>query len=231
MQHVAAEMNLSATAFLLPRDDGFSLRWFTPTVEVDLCGHATLASAHALWAENVIASDEMARFHTPSGLLTATRDGDWIELDFPATPNQAADAAPGLLESLGIPNPLYVGRNKFDYLVEIESEEALHALEPDHASLGKITVRGVSVTARGANGKYDFVSRFFAPRSGIDEDPVTGSAHCALAPYWAAKLGKNDFVAYQASPRGGEVRLRLAGDRVKLAGRAVTVLRGELLAP
>ena len=231
MQHLAAEMNLAETAYLLPREDGFSLRWFTPVVEVDLCGHATLASAHALWTEGVLAAGETARFHTRSGLLTAARDGDLIELDFPATPNQPEAAPPGLLESLGVTRPLYVGRNKFDYLIEVGSEEELGALSPDHAALRKIKVRGVIVTTRGANGKYDFVSRFFAPGSGIDEDPVTGSAHCALAPYWSAKLGKSDFAAYQASPRGGELRVRLRGDRVKLAGRAVTVLRGELVEP
>src|SRR5437868_4850800 len=189
MQSVGAEMNLAETAFLLPRADGWSLRWFTPIVEVDLCGHATLASAHALWSENVLPANETARFHTRSGLLTATRDGDLIELDFPATPNQPDNAPPGMLESIGVTNPLYVGRNKFDYLVEVASEDELHALAPDHSSLRKISVRGVIVTTRGANGKYDFVSRFFAPGSGIDEDSVTGSAHCALAPYWSAKLG------------------------------------------
>lgn len=231
MQHVAAEMNLAETAFLLPSDDGFSLRWFTPTVEVDLCGHATLASAHALWSENVLPPNETARFHTKSGLLTATRDGDLIELDFPATPNHADNPAPGLLDSLGVSSPIYVGRNKFDYLIEVGSKDELHALSPDHRRLREIKVRGVIVTTRGEDGgKYDFVSRFFAPGSGVDEDPVTGSAHCALAPYWAAKLNRNDFLAYQASPRGGELRIRLAGDRVKLAGRAVTVFTGDLVA-
>lgn len=231
MQHVAAEMNLAETAFLLKADDGYSLRWFTPAIEVDLCGHATLASAHALWTENILPANETARFHTRSGLLTAAHDGDLIELDFPATANHPEAAPAGLLESLGVANPLYVGRNKFDYLVEVGSEDELRALDPDHASLRKIKVRGAIVTTRGANGKYDFVSRFFAPGSGVDEDPVTGSAHCALAPYWSAKLGKNDFTAFQASPRGGELRVRLAGDRVKLAGSAVTILRGELVAP
>lgn len=231
MQNLAAEMNLSETAFLLPRDDGFSLRWFTPSVEVALCGHATLASAHALWQEKVLASNETARFHTKSGLLTASRDGDLIELDFPATRTEPADPAESLLESLGIVNPLYVGRNKFDYLIEVGSEDALRAINPDHPRLRKIKVRGVIVTTRGTNGKYDFISRFFAPGSGIDEDPATGSAHCALAPYWAAKLGKNEFLAYQASRRGGELRLRLDGDRVKLGGRAVTVFRADLVEP
>lgn len=228
MQNVAAEMNLSETAFLLTREDGFSLRWFTPVIEVDLCGHATLASAHALWEENVLAANETARFHTRSGLLTAARAGDWIELDFPATREQTADPPPALLESLGISVPVYVGRNKFDYLVELESEEAVRNLDPDHAQLRGVPVRGVIVTSRSSNRDFDFVSRFFAPGSGVDEDPVTGSAHCCLTPYWSARLGKTEMVAYQASSRGGVVRVRLDGDRVKLAGRAVTVLRGDL---
>jgi predicted PhzF superfamily epimerase YddE/YHI9 len=222
MQNVAAEMNLSETAFLLPRDDGFSLRWFTPMVEVDLCGHATLASAHALWEERVI--DGEARFHTRSGLLTANRAGEWIELDFPAKPEQ-----PLLLESLGA-NATYIGRNVFDYLVEVACEDELRALDPDHAKLRTIPVRGVIVTARSSSSEFDFVSRFFAPGSGVDEDPVTGSAHCALTPYWAKKLGKTEMTAFQASRRGGVVRVRLDGDRVKLGGRAVTVFRGDLAA-
>lgn len=227
MQRVAAEMNLSETAFLLPADKGYSLRWFTPVVEVDLCGHATLASAHALWEEGTLAAEETARFHTRSGLLTARRvDDGWIELDFPAKPDQKIDPPPGLLEALGV-RARYVGRNQFDYLVEVDSAETVRGLSPDHAILKKLSVRGVIVTARGA-GDYDFVSRFFAPGSGIDEDPVTGSAHCCLAPYWSRLLGKTDFNAYQASPRGGVLRVRLEGDRVKLAGRAVTVLCGNL---
>lgn len=228
MQNVAAEMNLSETAFLLRGDDGFSLRWFTPAVEVALCGHATLASAHALWEERVLATDETARFHTKSGLLTATRSGDRIELDFPATLEQRAEAPEGLLESLGVVEPVYVGRNKFDYLVEVASEDEVRALQPDHARLRTVGARGVIVTSRGSGESFDFVSRFFAPGSGIDEDPVTGSAHCCLTPYWSAKLGKTAMTAFQASPRGGVVHVRLEGDRVKLGGQAVTVLRGDL---
>ena len=227
MQRVAAEMNLSETAFLLRREDGFALRWFTPTVEVDLCGHATLASAHALWQERE--PEALLQFHTHSGVLTAKRDGEWIELDFPSKPEERADAPPELLESLGVANPVYVGRNKFDYIVEVDSEETVRALTPDHARLRHIPVRGVIVTSRASSNEFDFVSRFFAPGSGVDEDPVTGSAHCCLAPFWASRLGKNEFNAYQASPRGGVVRVRLEGDRVKLGGRAVTVLRGDLL--
>jgi PhzF family phenazine biosynthesis protein len=227
MQRVGAEMNLSETAFLLRRDDGFSLRWFTPAVEVALCGHATLASAHALWEEGVLARDEVARFHTKSGLLTAERRGDWIELDFPAKKEQKAEPAEGLLEALGA-KAVYVGRNDWDYLVEVATEHEVRTMSPDHTRLRHIPVRGVIVTARGTN-EYDFISRFFAPGSGIDEDPVTGSAHTCLAPFWAARLGKNEMIGYQASARGGIVRVRVEGDRVKLGGQAVTVMRGELL--
>lgn len=227
MQNVGSEMNLSETAFLLPRGDEWSLRWFTPTVEVDLCGHATLASAHALWEERFVPPSKEARFQTRSGLLTASRNGDLIELNFPATLEKKVDAPAGLLESLGT-KAKYVGLNKFDYLVEIESEEAVRALKPDHAGLRKFGVRGVIVTSRASNGEYDFVSRYFAPGAGIDEDPVTGSTHCCLTPYWASRLGKSELTAYQASSRGGVLHVRLDGDRVHIGGRAVTVLRGEL---
>jgi len=228
MQNVGAEMNLSETAFLLPVDDGWSLRWFTPSVEVALCGHATLASAHALWEEKLLRADETARFHTKSGVLLAKKSGDWIELDFPATREEKSEAPAALLESLDIKSPRYVGKNKFDYIIEVASEDEVRRINPNHAMLRQLPVRGVIVTSRGANGEYDFVSRFFAPGAGVDEDPVTGSAHCCLTPYWAQRLGKNELVAYQASRRGGILRVRVDGDRVKLAGRAVTVLRGEL---
>jgi PhzF family phenazine biosynthesis protein len=228
MQNVAMEMNLSETAFLLPVEDGFSLRWLTPTVEVDLCGHATLASAHALWEEGVLGQSETARFQTRSGLLTATRNGEWIELDFPEKIAEPAEAFPELVAGLGNPRILFAGSNKLDYIVEVESEEVLRNLRPDHARLRTIGLRGVIVTSRPSTGGFDFISRYFAPGSGIDEDPVTGSAHCCLGPYWASRLGKRELVGYQASARGGIVRVRLEGDRVKLGGRAVTVLRGEL---
>jgi PhzF family phenazine biosynthesis protein len=230
MQNVASEMNLSETAFLRRQDDGdWSLRWFTPAVEVDLCGHATLASAHALWEEGLLPAGETARFQTRSGLLTADQDGDggWIELNFPVKREEAAQPAEGLLESLGA-KATYVGRNQFDYLVEVASEDEVRAMTPDHGRLRRIPVRGVIVTSRASTPGYDFVSRFFAPGSGVDEDPVTGSAHCALTPYWASRLGRNEMTAYQASPRGGTVRVKLDGDRVRMSGRAVTVLRGEL---
>lgn len=232
MRRVAAEMNLSETAFLVPRADpradGYDLRWFTPAVEVDLCGHATLASAHALWQRGDLPGGTVARFHTRSGLLTATRLGDWIELDFPATLVHAADAPPGLIDALGV-EARYVGRSKFDYLVEIDSEATIAGLKPDHTRLRALPVRGVIVTSRATTKDWDFVSRFFAPGSGIDEDPVTGSAHCALTPYWSQKLGKTTFTARQMSPRGGTLKTELAGDRVKLRGQAVAVMQGEIL--
>jgi len=228
MRDVAREMNLSETAFLTPEDGGYRLRWFTPAVEVDLCGHATVASAHVLWEDGHLAKGVQARFHTRSGLLLADRRGDWIELDFPAKPNTAVEPPAGLLEALGV-EARAVMRNQFDYLVEVASEERVRAAAPDHTALKKVPARGIIVTARASSAGFDFVSRFFAPGSGIDEDPVTGSAHCALGPYWAERLGKSEFTAYQASARGGVVRVRLNGDRVVLGGQAVTVMRAELL--
>jgi predicted PhzF superfamily epimerase YddE/YHI9 len=228
MQDVAREMNLSETAFLVPAGDGFHLRWFTPAVEVDLCGHATLASAHVLWEDGHLPAGGQARFHTRSGLLAADRRGAWIELDFPAKPEEAVEPPADLLPALGA-KAVYVGRNQFDYIVEVESEAVVRGLSPDHSTLRRLPVRGIIVTARASSPEFDFVSRFFAPGSGIDEDPVTGSAHCCLGPFWAARLGRTEFTAYQASPRGGVIRVRLGGGRVILGGQAVTVLRGELL--
>jgi len=229
MQIVAREMNLSETAFLVPRPDGsFDLRWFTPAVEVALCGHATLASSHALWERGLVAPDETARFHTKSGLLTARRaEGDLIELDFPARPSSPIATPPGLAEALG-EAVLQVRESADDELVEVASEAAVRRMAPDFARLRDVPVRGVMVTARAESGPFDIVSRFFAPRVGIAEDPVTGSAHCCLAPFWGERLGKTDLYAYQASARGGALRLRLAGDRVILGGKAITVLEGEL---
>lgn len=229
MRAVAREMNLSETAFLYPYGNDFSLRWFTPAVEVALCGHATLASSHVLWEEGHLPPGQQARFRTISGLLTAERKGDWIELDFPAARVEDADPPRGLIDALGI-KARYVGKNKFDYLVEAESEEAVRKATPDHTALRRVQARGVIITSRSDSPEFDFVSRFFAPGSGIDEDPVTGSAHCALGPYWEKRLQRREFVAYQASQRGGVVRVRVEGERIKLGGQAVTVLRGELLA-
>jgi PhzF family phenazine biosynthesis protein len=228
MRAVAREMNLSETAFLVREGEGFHLRWFTPAVEVDLCGHATLASAHTLWEDGALAGDAIARFRTRSGLLTARRDGDWIEMDFPANPPADAAAPPGLLDALGL-EAVHVGRSRFDYLVEVADEAAVLGARPGLERLAEVEARGVIVTARADRDGYDFVSRFFAPRVGVAEDPVTGSAHCALAPYWAGKLGRDAMVGYQASARGGTVRVKVLGERVLLYGRAVTVLRGELV--
>jgi PhzF family phenazine biosynthesis protein len=229
MRDVAREMNLSETAFLVKQADGYNLRWFTPAVEVDLCGHATVASAHVLWQDGHLPEGVQARFHTRSGLLTADRRGDWIELDFPAKIAAACEPPEELLPALGIGKARFTGKNAFDYFVEIESDSELRELKPDHSRLGKLPVRGVIVTARSSAPEYDFLSRFFAPGSGIDEDPVTGSAHTALGPYWAQILGKTEMTAYQASERGGVVRVSLKGDRVLLGGQAVTVMTADLL--
>jgi PhzF family phenazine biosynthesis protein len=229
MRQVAREMNLSETAFLVPHEDGYNLRWFTPAVEVDLCGHATVASAHVLWQDGHLPEGQQARFHTRSGLLTADRRGDWIELDFPAKIANPCEMPVDMLPALGATTARFFGRNAFDYMVEVESASIVRNLEPDHGALRKMPVRGVIVTAEGS-GEYDFVSRFFAPGSGIDEDPVTGSAHVALGPYWAERLGKTEMLAYQASARGGVVKVTVKGDRVLLGGQAVTVMTGDLLA-
>jgi predicted PhzF superfamily epimerase YddE/YHI9 len=232
LQSVAAQMNLSETAFLLPieRSSNWELRWFTPRAEVDLCGHATLASAHFLWQNRFVPAEHPAIFRTRSGQLSCNKSGDWIEMDFPAEPPiPGDDAPPQLLTALNASGQI-VGkkRNRFDYLIELPHEEALRSLKPDLRALATLRIRGIIVTARSSDSKYDFVSRFFAPAVGVDEDPVTGSAHCCLAPYWSAKLGKSEMVAYQASPRGGIVRVTAKGDRVLLAGQAVTVLSGAL---
>jgi PhzF family phenazine biosynthesis protein len=230
MRAVAREMNLSETAFLSPEGTGFRLRWFTPEVEVDLCGHATLAAAQNLWVTNRISPSEAITFFTRSGELGARRRADGaVELDFPAKPMSQAPAPEHLARALGV-ELLWVGRNSFDYLVELTDEATVRSLAPDFGAIAAMSARGIIVTARAADGNtYDFVSRFFGPAVGIPEDPVTGSAHCALGPYWAAKLNKSELVGYQASARGGTVGLRLAGDRVVLAGHAVLVSRGEIL--
>jgi PhzF family phenazine biosynthesis protein len=228
MQNVAREMNLSETAFLRKQAEGYNLRWFTPAVEVELCGHATLASAHILWEIGLLEQGEQAIFHTLSGLLTANQKGRWIEMNFPATIEEPATTPAGLTEALGVAVK-YVGKNQFDYLVEVESEDVVRNVKPDFGLLQTVAARGVIVTSRANSGEYDFVSRFFAPKVGINEDPVTGSAHCCLSPFWSQRLGKDELVGYQASARGGVVKVRYAGDRVFLGGQAVTVLRGELV--
>lgn len=229
MQAVAAEMNLSETAFVRRVGDDLELRWFTPTIEVDLCGHATLATAHALFSAGLADPNQPIRFHTRSGVLTGTRDAEFIELDFPALPAAAAPPANGMLGALGVDAPQFIGRTRFDYLVALDSPQAVRTLKPDFRKLAEVKTRGVIVTAPSDDDRYDFISRFFAPAVGIDEDPVCGSAHCSLTPYWAERLGKRQLMAFQASARGGVLKLRMNDDRVVLGGQAVTVWQGELL--
>lgn len=228
MQSVAMEMNLSETAFLTPTSQGFDLRWFTPAAEVALCGHATLASAHILWEEGYLLRDQVACFQTLSGMLVARKKGDWIEMDFPAKPIEGIGPNHDLEAALGV-QAITMGKNQFDYLAEVEDEEIVRTLKPDIARIKELPVRGVIVTARAHTGEYDFVSRFFAPAVGVNEDPVTGSAHCCLGPFWQGKTGKNDFLAYQASPRGGILKVCVQEDRVLLSGQAVTIFRTELI--
>lgn len=227
MQRVAFEMNLAETAFVTPAASGFGLRWFTPTVEIDLCGHATLASAHTLWTDGVVPKSDPIAFHTRSGVLGASRREEIIELDFPAEPATEAPTPAGLQEALGVPLR-WSGRNRMDYIVEIASGRELRGLVPNLDAIRKLDARGLIVTCGGAGTQYDFLSRFFAPQSGIDEDPVTGSAHCCLGPFWAERLNRRDLEGFQASPRGGAVRVAVNGTRVTLGGQAVTVYSGTL---
>jgi PhzF family phenazine biosynthesis protein len=228
MQKMAREMNLSETAFLLPEEDGFRLRWFTPKKEVSLCGHATLASAHILWEQSVLPLDVQAQFETLSGRLNAKKSGDWIALDFPTREIRQVEPPVGLLEALGVSETVYMGKYREDYLVEVPEAKTLRKLTPDFSALLRVDTRGTVVTARSDQPEYDFISRFFAPMVGVNEDPVTGSAHCALTPYWSAKLGKTELRAYQASERGGVLRLSAKGERVIIQGQAVTVFIAEM---
>ena len=227
LQAVGREMNLPETAFLVKQSDHYGLRWFTPTVEVEFCGHATLAAAHCVWQHGEVNGDEI-RFSTKIGILKASRHGDLIELDSPLQPERAVEAPPGLLSSLGV-SAKYVGRNRFDYLVEVDSEAVLRGMAPDFKQLASVWARGIIVTSTATDTKFDFVSRFFAPAVGIDEDPVTGSAHCCLVDFWRKRLNKSEFTAYQASARGGVVRVKVANDRAILGGKALTIAKGELL--
>lgn len=227
MQNVARELNFADTAFLYKKGEGFNLRWFTPEVEIELCGHATLASAHILWEKGYLKGEERALFYTRSGLLKANLKDNWIEMDFPEEPAKQVSTPSFIAKAIGV-IPKYVGKNRFDYLVEISSEKTLRELRPDYSLIKRIPVRGVIVTSVADSKEYDFVSRFFAPAVGIEEDHVTGSAHCCLGPFWKARLNKDEFLAYQASPRGGHMRVRLSSERVFLIGQAVTFLSGEL---
>lgn len=230
MQAMATEMNLSETAYLRPLEDGYELRWFTPASEVDLCGHATLASAWVLWDLGRTPLDQKIAFHTRSGVLRAGREKDWITLDFPAQPARQRQPLPGLLEALGV-EAVWTGANLADWLVEICSPARLRSLQPDFAALKVLPARGIIVTSPADNPRYDFLSRFFAPRVGVDEDPVTGSAHCCLGPYWSSRLDKSSLLGYQASARGGVVGVEVLGDRVLLRGQAVPVFETTVAAP
>ncbi|HYE19308.1 MAG TPA: PhzF family phenazine biosynthesis protein [Tepidisphaeraceae bacterium] len=230
LRNVAAEMNLSETAFLVAVDKGYDLRWFTPKSEVDLCGHATIASAVVLGRLGNLADGARVDFFTRSGALGARRQGGRIELDFPSLGADPCTPPAGLVEALGVPAAAvtYAGRSKFDYVVEVRNAADVRALSPDFARLAKVECRGVIVTALSDDPQYDFVSRFFAPAVGIDEDPVTGSAHCRLGPHWGERLGKTRLVGYQASARGGVVHVEVRGDRVTLGGDGVIVASGVL---
>lgn len=229
MQAVASEVGAPETAFLLPGEDSWKIRWFTPATEVDLCGHATLAAAYVLWETGRVPPGTGIAFSSRSGMLGAERNGEWITLDFPAEPASPAAAPPGLSMALGA-EPVFTGRNRFDLLAELPSAATVRGLDPDYSALADFPFRGVIVTARSDLPEYDFLSRFFAPAIGIREDPVTGSAHCCLGPYWAEKLGRDALTGYQCSRRGGVVRVKVAGDRVVLGGRAVRVCSGSLTA-
>ncbi len=231
MQKIAAEINLSETAFVIPKQHGhYDIRWFTPVTEVNLCGHATLAAAHILWNDHGIAKEfEKIYFDSHSGILAAQNNKDSITLDFPAYNTELISMPDGLSEALGI-SPIALSKANDDYIVELHSTKAVKKLTPDISKLKEIDCSSIIVTASGNEGdEYDFVSRVFAPRDGIDEDPVTGSAHCKLAPYWSERLGKNEFLAYQASKRGGVLKIRYEHERTFLTGEAVTAFAGKFL--
>jgi PhzF family phenazine biosynthesis protein len=228
MQKIAFELNLAETAFVHKEEDAYRLRWFTPASEVDLCGHATLASAHIMWEEKVVPQDKPIHFNTKSGILITKMKNGEIEMDFPAIPEKEVSYPEDLVHALGGVEPKYVGMTKWNYLVELPSEVAVRAVQPVFEKLLGLPGWGTIITAKSEHNEYDFVSRFFAPEKGVMEDPVTGSAHCALGPYWQKKLGKKEFKAYQASERGGKVGVRVEGDRVFLSGKALTMIKGEI---
>ena len=233
MQALALENNLSETAFLLKEAGGeYRLRWFTPTVEIELCGHATLATAHVMFETGLLAKGETARFNTLSGVLTVTREQGRLVMDFPADPPHAIEPPAGLGEALGLPPGQalrWVGQGRMGWLVELDRAEQIKSLAPDAIRLRALGVSILTATARGDGAPYHMVSRVFGPGVGIEEDPVTGGAHCILGPYWAERLGRTDMMALQASARGGEMGVALRGNRVLLSGEAVTVMRMELL--
>lgn len=225
MQAIAAENNLAETAFLVPDGDDYRLRWFTPLTEVPLCGHATLASA-AVVLERLQPERRTVVFDSASGPLTVRRASAGYRMDFPSRPSERVNAPSGLAAALGA-EPVEVVANEYNYLALLDGPEVVRALAPDFAAISRLDRAGVIVTARDGS-RHDIVSRYFAPAKGISEDPVTGGAHCMLVPYWAAKSGRTEFRAYQASRRGGEIACRLAGDRVELEGDCVFYLEGEI---
>jgi PhzF family phenazine biosynthesis protein len=230
MQALARETNLPATVFLSPQEDGFAIRWLTPASELPLCGHGTLAAAHVLWTEGHADPARPIALYSRNHRLKAVREDDWITLDFPAIRNAPVTAPVALVEGLGL-QPRFVGRSSHSYLVEANSEEEVRGLKPDFGRLATLDFPSIIVTARSNGAPYDFVSRCFPLSHGIQEDPATGSAHCCFGPYWSEILGKTQMIGYQASARGGVVRVRVDGERVALSGQAVTVLRGELCEP
>jgi len=227
MQAVAAELNLPATAFVWPRNDHWCLRWFAPVAELTMCGHGTLAATHVLLERSAAAAESLV-FETAAGQLTARQVGERIEMDFPSEPSSLVEPPSELRSAIGL-DLLRVERNRLDYLLEVDSEDVVRNLRPDLAALREVETRGVIVTARATSPGADFVSRFFAPRFGLDEDHVTGSAHCCLGPYWAPRLGRTSLIGRQLSPRGGVVHVQVvSADRVRLSGQCVTVVRGDL---
>ena len=228
MQEISTDFGLSETAFVEKKDGFYGLRWFTPEIEVELCGHATLAAAHVLLEQGVAFSETLIEFETKSGRLTAEKNDRLILMDFPSEEAARSECPQELLNALGV-EPIYTGRNRFDYILELESENVLREISPDYELLSKVETRGVIVTSASESKDYDFVSRFFAPGTGIPEDPVTGSAHCCLAPYWSGKLNKTTMTGFQASERGGTVQVRLKENRVILGGEAVTLSSGKLM--
>ena len=228
MQEIAAEFGLSETAFVEKKHGFYGLRWFTPEIEVDLCGHATLAAASVLWEQSIAYSESLIEFETKSGMLSAMKKDGLILMDFPMEAAVPSECPQELVNALGV-EPIYTGRNRFDFIVEVESENVLRKISPDYDLLSKLETRGVIVTSNSESKSFDFVSRFFAPRAGIPEDPVTGSAHCCLAPYWSGKLNKKSMTGFQASERGGTVHVELKENRVLLGGEAVTLSSGKLM--
>ncbi|OMP67848.1 PhzF family phenazine biosynthesis protein [Domibacillus epiphyticus] len=227
MQQVASEINLPVTAFIRTAGEEFQLRWFTPSTEIPICGHGTLASGYFLWENKYVQKEQSIHFQTKSGVVTANLVDDWVQLWFPALYEKEVETPEFLVEALGV-KPVYIGQNQYDLLVEVASEEMVREMNPDIELISRMSVRGVIVTARSDTPDLDFVSRFFSPAQGLNEDYVTGSAHCCLGPYWKKKMGKHDFTAYQSSERGGLLKVNVEGNKVRIAGKVTSILDGRL---